>query len=85
VIFQPWMTMLPSASSSQTVGDPLLGESGSTPMKRSDTTAYLSGGCTTLLIKVSPCIKIAKIVMSCQPLIGNADSPQDLYLAHFPW
>jgi hypothetical protein len=37
-----------------------------------------------LLIKVSPCIKIAKIVMSCQPLIGNADSPQDLYLAHFP-
>ena len=43
--------MLPSASSSQTVGDPLLGESGSTPMKRSDTTAYLSGDCTTLLVQ----------------------------------
>ena len=28
VIFQPWITTLWSSSSSQTVGDPLLGESG---------------------------------------------------------
>jgi hypothetical protein len=48
VTFQPWITMLSLSSSSHTVGDPLFGESGSTPMNRSAMAAFLTGVCTSL-------------------------------------
>lgn len=47
-IFHPWMTMLPSSSSTQTVGEPLLGESGSLPTNRRVMMTSMIGHCGCL-------------------------------------
>ena len=60
VIFHPWMTMLPSPSSSQTVGDPLLGESGSLPINRSDMIAFPESLARACSFKISLCTKSVK-------------------------
>jgi hypothetical protein len=56
------------------VGDPLLGESGSTPMNRSVITAFLSGVCTSLHIRTNKLARAAKSRPDLDPPTAEAST-----------
>src|SRR5580693_3158176 len=74
VIFQPWITMLWSSSSSQTVGDPLFGVFGSTPMNRSAMAAILTGVCMSLHIPT-----ISRLARKVKARSRSATPPERSY------